>query len=150
YRRFDGALRAAGLRATVAYSIKTNFLTAVCRLLQEEGCLGEIVSGFEHEVAKKAGFNDERLIFNGPYKRREELERMAGKARINVESIQEIEVLKEIAKTRGEVPIGLRVHMRVGDLAWSRFGFSLDDGEADAAIERIRRSPGLRLTGIHA
>ena len=150
YRRFDGALRAAGLRAAVGYSIKTNFLTAVCRVLREEGCLGEIVSGFEHEVAKKAGFNDERLIFNGPYKRREELERLAGKARINVESIQEIEALEEIAGTRGEVSIGIRVHMRVGDLAWSRFGFSLDDGEADAAIERIRRSPGLRLTGIHA
>jgi diaminopimelate decarboxylase len=150
YRRFDGALRAAGLRAAIAYSIKTNYLTAVCRLLQEEGALGELVSGFEYEVAKKAGFSDERLIFNGPYKRREELERLAGKGRINVESIQEIEALEHIARTRGDIAVGLRVHMQVGDLAWSRFGFRLDDGEADAAIECIGRSPGLRLTGIHA
>src|SRR5205823_327883 len=123
YRRFVRAFETTSLRAAVSYSIKTNYLTAVCRVLQEEGALGEIVSGFEYEVAKKAGFPDECLIFNGPYKRRDDLERLAGRARINVESLQEIDALESIAAGRGEVAVGIRVHMRVGDLAWSRFGF---------------------------
>jgi len=150
YRRLHTALNKEGIEAQIAYSIKTNYLTAVCRVFEQEGAFAEIVSGVEHAIVSRAGFPDDRIVFNGPYKTRDELAALAGRGRINVESLTELDTLESSGRERDAVyPVGLRINLPVGAVPWSRFGFSLSAGEASEAVEDIKRLPHVRLAGLH-
>jgi len=150
YRRLSGALRDSGLRAQVAFSVKTNFLTSVCKVFEEEGAVAEIVSGFEYEVAQRAGFPDSRIVFNGPFKSAVELARLAGRIRINAETMGELDELDSIGRrTDVIVPAGLRISLPIGEVPWSRFGFNLASGEAREAIEHVARLANVSLAGLH-
>jgi diaminopimelate decarboxylase len=150
FRDVKAAFEGQGIPHSIAYSVKTNYLTEICRILREEGALAEIVSGFEWEVARHSGFCKEELVFNGPYKTPAELDELAGIARINAESLDEIEAINAIGKNREQtISLGLRVNMRIGNTAWSRFGFSLESGEFDEAVSRIAKLESVSLRGIH-
>src|SRR5277367_1961220 len=49
-----------------AWSYKTNYISAVCRIMDQEGSLAEVVSAFEYEKARALGVPGDRIIFNGP------------------------------------------------------------------------------------
>ncbi len=138
-----------------AWSYKTNYLNAICRLFHQEGALAEVVSEFEYEKARANGVPGSDIIFNGPHKGREILRRAAAEgALIQVDNLDELLLLGDIAQERaGREPIGiaLRVHLDTATHAvWSKFGFNADDGEAMRVVRRIRQMPGLRLQGFHA
>lgn len=56
-----------------AWSYKTNYMNAVCRIFHQEGSWAEVVSGFEYEKALKNGVPGNKIIFNGPIKSDAEL-----------------------------------------------------------------------------
>src|SRR5580692_10381275 len=114
-----------------AWSYKTNYLNAICRVFHQEGSIAEVVSGFEYEKARQNGIRGDQIIFNGPHKERADLERaIAEGALIQVDNLDELLTLAEMARGRSEpLPIGLRVHLATGEQAvWSKFGFNGDDG----------------------
>jgi diaminopimelate decarboxylase len=136
-----------------AWSYKTCYLNAVCKVFHQEGSIAEVVSGFEYEKARCNGIEGRNIIFNGPHKERADLERAVNEgAMIQVDNFDELLTLISIARTRTEpVPIALRVHLNTGTHAvWSKFGFSADDGEALQVIRRLQNTPQLRLRGLHA
>ncbi|MBI2194094.1 MAG: alanine racemase [Planctomycetes bacterium] len=150
FRRLRRAFDGLGIQAAIAYSVKTNSLAGVCRILAEENAWADIVSGFEFEIACTAGFSSSRLVFNGPYKTEAELRALLGHARVNLENREQIERADAIGREKGiRLPVGLRIHILAGRRAWSRFGFSLESGEAAEAIALTRRLPGLDLAGLH-
>ncbi|HBI80453.1 MAG TPA: diaminopimelate decarboxylase, partial [Bacteroidales bacterium] len=53
-------------KVQVAWSYKTNYLDAICRIFHQEGSWAEVVSGFEYEKARLNGVQGEHIIFNGP------------------------------------------------------------------------------------
>ncbi len=139
----------------LAWSYKTNYLRAICAVLHGEGALAEVVSAFEYEKARGLGVPGERIIFNGPLKRRAALERaVAEGARINVDHLDEVSDLEALAAERGggkPIEIGIRVNMDTGiQPQWSRFGFNLDSGQALDAVKRIVAGGRLRIRGLHA
>lgn len=102
--------------AVVAYSYKTNYLPAICSIFHEEGLLAEVVSGFEYSIAKTVNAPD--IVFNGPYKTHEEIERaIEDNALINADSLSEVKLLESMGASR----IGVRVS------SGKRFGISDDD-----------------------
>ncbi|HSH44302.1 MAG TPA: hypothetical protein VK966_00465, partial [Longimicrobiales bacterium] len=58
----------------IAYSVKANGNLSVLRLLAEQGCGADIVSGGELYRALKAGIPAERIVFSGVGKTRPELD----------------------------------------------------------------------------
>lgn len=135
-----------------AWSYKTNYLNAICRVFHQEGSIAEVVSGFEYEKARRNGVDGSKIIFNGPHKERADLERAVNEgAMIQVDNIDELLLLAEIVRDRHEpVPIALRVHLQTGShTVWSKFGFSGDDGEVQQIMRRITVLPNLRLQGLH-
>lgn len=153
-RRYREMMRAFSLRyprVTIGYSFKTNYLSAICAVLRQEGAWGEVVSGFEYDIAESLGIPGSEIIFNGPLKRRHELEKaIAAGAMVNVDSLEEVALIESIAAARGErVPIGMRVNMVLNDQPWDRFGFNLENGDAKQMASRIASSPHLRLVGLH-
>src|SRR4051812_32308574 len=99
-----------------AWSYKTNYLNAICRVFHQEGAIAEVVSGFEYEKARRNGIPGSSIIFNGPYKERADLERaIAEGAMIQVDNLDELLTLSRLANGRAEpLPIALRIHVNTG------------------------------------
>ena len=136
-----------------AWSYKTCYLNAICKVFHQEGSIAEVVSDFEYEKARHNGIPGDRIIFNGPHKDRIALERaVAEGAMIQVDNLDELLTLADITRGRSEpFPMALRVHLNTGTHAvWSKFGFSADTGEALQVIRRLQSTPQLRLQGLHA
>src|SRR3972149_8632201 len=51
-----------------AWSYKTNYLNAICRIFHQEGSWAEVVSGFEYQKALENNVPGNKIIFNGPDK----------------------------------------------------------------------------------
>ncbi len=152
--KYQALARAFSLRyprVAVAYSYKTNYLSGICATLHQEGAWAEVVSGFEYEIALALGVPPEHIIFNGPLKRPEELARAISQgAIVNLDSYDELAVVEQLALKLGRVvSLGVRVNMSVGPLAWDRFGFNLENGQALQACQRVMASPMLKLSGLH-
>lgn len=135
----------------VAYSFKTNYQVAELPLLRALDVLAEVVSGREYALAAKLGYAGPQIVFNGPHKSDEELRRaLIDGALLHVHGGAELERLTRVATSLGgPFEVGIRVAASLPYFGHSRFGFSLDDGEAEAAVRRIRECPALDLTGLH-
>jgi len=136
-----------------AWSYKTNYLGAVCRVLHQEGAWAEVVSGFEYEKARSLGVPGDEIVFNGPHKTRSSLERaIAEGARIQVDHLDELYLIESIARDAGRrVPIGIRLNYETGYTEnWSRFGFNVESGQAMDAAWRIANSKNLELKWLHS
>jgi diaminopimelate decarboxylase len=152
--KYKDLYRAFSLRypkVATAYSYKTNFLSGVCALFHQEGAWAEVTSGFEYDIAVKLGVPGNQIVFNGPYKTKTELQRaIKNNSLINIDSYQEIDNLKELAKELGvKVKVGIRVNMQLYDTNWDRFGFNLESGQAIDACNQIISSESLQLAGFH-
>jgi len=152
-RRVRGAFERHYRPVVHGWSYKTNYTSAICRILHQEGSWAEVVSAFEYEKARSLGVPGNRIIFNGPNKPRAILERaIAEGARLHVDHLDELELIERIARERGEVvPVTLRLNFNTGYTdPWSRFGFNLESGQAHSAATRVKRSAHLKLTGLHS
>ena len=135
-----------------AWSYKTNYLNAICRLFHQEGSIAEVVSGFEYQKARHNGIPGDHIIFNGPWKDPAALLTAVDEgAMIQVDNRDEMLALARLAEQRSStLAVGIRIHLDTGTHAvWSKFGFSADDGEALRMIEWIHSNTRLTVRGIH-
>jgi diaminopimelate decarboxylase len=134
------------------WSYKTNYLDAICAVFHAEGSIAEVVSGMEYDKARRLGIPGRDIIFNGPAKTEQELERAVEEgAVIHADHAEEVRLLERIAE-RKRVPavVGLRVSVDAGIVPrWDRFGFDLESGQALDVARRIVRGGRLRLGGLH-
>ncbi|UOQ99019.1 hypothetical protein MUN81_05885 [Hymenobacter sp. 5317J-9] len=154
-RSYQAAMRAFGTRypqVQLAWSYKTNYLNAVCRTFHQEGAWAEVVSGMELEKALLNGVPGAHILFNGPGKRRADLERACEvDAVVHLDHADELHLLLDVAAGRAQRPrVALRVNLDTGIVPqWDRFGFNLENGEAWQALTRIVASGRLALVGLH-
>lgn len=135
------------------WSYKTNYLDAICRVFHQEGAWAEVVSDHEYAMARRLGVPGDQILFNGPYKPRQAIERAFREgAQVNLNGLDELYLAEQVAGELGRVvDVGIRLNMDTGFTpAWSRFGFSLDNGEAWSALQRMHLGGKLRLTGLHS
>ncbi len=135
-----------------AWSYKTNYLNAVCRVFHQEGSWAEVVSGFEYDKAIANGVPGNKIIFNGPDKKDEELIRAArNNSLIHIDHFDELYTLIKLSDEYQLKPlVAIRVNMDTGIYPkWDRFGFNFENGQAWNAITRILNSENLNLVGLH-
>ncbi len=148
----------AGRDALICFAMKANSTLAILKLLADAGCGFDIVSQGELERALAAGAAADTIVFSGIGKTRSEIERalQVGIRCFNVESLQELEVISQVAQASGRVaPISIRVNPNVDahthpyistGLKGNKFGIAHE--QALAAYRRAAELPGLRVTGI--
>ncbi|MHC4887723.1 MAG: diaminopimelate decarboxylase, partial [Planctomycetota bacterium] len=68
HRRMRRAFETRYPNVTFAWSYKTNYLGAICKVMHEEGSIAEVVSEMEYEKARGLGIPGQDIIFNGPFK----------------------------------------------------------------------------------
>ncbi len=123
-----------------AWSYKTNYLDAICKIFHQEGSWAEVVSGFEYQKALKNGIPGNQIIFNGPYKTKEDLKlAIENQSYIHIDHYDEYYTLIELAEEMKKRPqVAVRVNMDTGIYPqWSRFGFNYENGEAWEVIKWI-------------
>jgi diaminopimelate decarboxylase len=153
---------AFGGGANVHYAGKAFLSSEIARWINEEGLSLDVCSGGELAVALHADFPPERIAFHGNNKSVPELTTAVktGIAHVVVDSMMEIERLDAIAREAGVVQDVL-VRVTVGVEAHThefistahedqKFGLSLANGAAMAAIRRVFATDHLRLVGLHS
>jgi diaminopimelate decarboxylase len=135
-----------------AWSYKTNYLNAVCRIFHQEGSWAEVVSRFEYDKAINNGVPGDKIIFNGPYKKEEDLILAAkNNSLIHIDHYDELYMLIRLSEEYNLNPrVAVRVNMDTGIYPkWDRFGFNFENGQAWNAITRIINAERLELVGLH-
>lgn len=135
----------------IAYSYKTNYTPALCKIVDAMGGYAEVVSDMEMEIALRIGVKPEKIIWNGPYKnygKVEELLLLGGT--VNLDSIYEEELLRQIAERHPDhkLNVGIRVNFDIDDGNVSRFGFDVDGGDFKRILNFVRNTQNLYLIGI--
>ncbi len=159
FRSLERAFRSRYPRVRIGYSYKTNYLPYLCRIVKGLGGYAEVVSRLEYDLALRVGHAPSTIIFNGPAKRREDVElALRGGSLVNLDSEHELEHVRAFAERhpRSAARIGARVNVSLVDpegashvqegLEVGRFGF------APEALPRVASSLarlGLRVTSLH-
>lgn len=98
-----------GENIAIGYSVKTNNCNEILQLVKERNWYAEVVSCEEYNFAKRMGFEDKKIICNGPVKGRI-LESIISQrdAIVNLDNMQEIYKVCKLA--RGQRNFGIRVN----------------------------------------
>lgn len=148
YQDLRDGLRREWPRVEVAYAMKANYMPAIGDLLDELDGWAEVVSRFEYEVARRSLPGD-RVIFNGPIKREDDLRlAFASGSLVNIDSFAEIEALRRVAPSFDRLPVGLRLCFESPHLV-SRFGFEVESGELDRALQECEVIDNLEVVALH-
>lgn len=158
---FDAALRASwGEEAHVAYSVKTNPFPWILDVARDCGCLAEVVSDDEYDLALSRGFAPSQIVFNGPVKGRAWLAyALRNGSYVNLDSHRELRWVEELAPVAdGLLKVGVRVNIDLDSFIpgetitganKGRFGFSYEGGEVGEVISRLKAIPNVRVSGLH-
>jgi diaminopimelate decarboxylase len=152
YEEVKSAFTSRYPKVQFAWSYKTNYLNAVCRIYHKLGSWAEVVSGFEYEKALKNGVPGNEIIFNGPDKSDADLElAINNSSLIHIDHFDELYSLLKIADTSKKRPkVAIRVNMDTGIYPqWDRFGFNYENGEAWQALNRLMYSEKVDVVGLH-
>lgn len=152
YQEVYSAFKTRYPKVQFAWSYKTNYLNAVCQVFHQEGSWAEVVSGFEYEKAIANGVPGSKIIFNGPDKSKEDLEKaIENGSLIHIDHFDELYDIKEIAPKIGKIAkVAIRLNMDTGIYPrWDRFGFNYENGEAWTAINKIMPDTNMELVGLH-
>ncbi len=146
----------------VHYAAKAFLCSEIARWIAQEGLSLDVCTGGELAVALHADFPPERITFHGNNKSVAELTTAVkdGVGHVVFDSMTEIERLETIAGEAGVVQ-DVFVRLTVGVEAHThefistahedqKFGLSVADGAAMAAVERVFATNNLRLVGLHS
>jgi diaminopimelate decarboxylase len=157
YRAFQRAF--SGYPCTLHYALKANSTLAVARLLKSLGASVDANSGGEIDVALRAGFAPDEIVFTGVGKTRDEIDRAValGVKAINAESAGELARIDACARARAtQARVALRVNPDIDagthpniSTGLSRNKFGLPAPDVVRVLRDASTRQGLRIVGVH-
>jgi diaminopimelate decarboxylase len=143
----------------VHYAMKANFNPKVVELIQSFGFGADCVSGGEVKAAIEHGFGNYKVVFAGVGKSDKEIN-LALDADIfcfNVESVQELYIIDELARAKGKTAkVAIRInpnvdahthHFITTGLDENKFG--INTWQLNDVIEALRACPNIKFLGVH-
>lgn len=143
----------------VHYAMKANFNPKVLAAIQSYGFGADCVSGNEVKAAIDNGFGKDRVVFAGVGKADKEIN-LALDADIfcfNVESIQELGVINDLAKAKNKkARVAIRInpnvdahthHFITTGLDENKFG--INSWQLNDVVDALRKYDNLQFVGIH-
>lgn len=143
----------------VHYAIKANANASVLKVIQKAGLGVDCVSGGEIQAALDAGFDAKKIVYAGVGKSDWEINLGldAGIFCFNVESLEELHIINELAQAKNKVAqVCFRINPNVGahthanittGLAENKFGIAMEDMET--AIREAEALPCIKFIGLH-
>ena len=156
YRVFADAF--AGVDALICYAMKANSNQAVIATLARLGAGADVVSEGELLRARKAGVPPQKIMFSGVGKTAHELALAVeqGILCVNVESEAELELLADIAASKGRAAdISIRVNPDVDPRTHAKIAtgkaenkFGIPISRAREVYARAAKLKGVRVAGV--
>lgn len=160
--KFKKTFKQKNVKAQVAYASKAFSSLALYQILAKEDVSLDVVSGGELYAAIQAGFPSQRIHFHGNNKSESEIE-AALDYQIGcfvVDNFYELEMLDRLSREREQminvlirVTPGVEAHtheyISTGQVD-SKFGFDLNSGQAQKALQSIAGMPYIELLGLHS
>lgn len=133
------------------YSYKTNYTPHICKLVRSLGGYAEVVSDMELYVAKKIGYENSEIIYNGPCKGAMMEEHILNGGISNIDNEAEAIRVMTLAKQNPDknLKVGIRINTDIGAGFVSRFGIETDSVSIDRIVDMIKAQPNLKLVGLH-
>ena len=161
-RAFKKVFEEEKVAYAVSYASKAFACIAMYQVANEEGAYTDVVSAGELYTALKAHFPTERISFHGNNKSLFEIE-MAVKnhvGKIIIDNFHEIKLLDKVLREQdAKINVMLRItpgisantheYDQTGQVD-SKFGFDLESGQADLALEQVLANSRMNMVGIHA
>ncbi len=147
--------------SSIEYSSKAFSNPAILQIIEKEGLHLDVVTGGELAVASAARFPMDRVNFHGNNKSRAELVEAvkSGIGRVTIDSFHEISLLNEVAAEAGIVQSALlrlspsidpHTHRLTSTgILDSKFGFSIETGAAEDAVQQTMAACNIDLAGLH-
>ena len=151
YLELERTFRAVYPNYRIAYSFKTNYTPAVCKTVLRLGGYAEVVSDMEYTLAKKIGFEDNKILYNGPGKG-DMLEKcMLSGGHLHIDNFDDV---RRVIKTAvlhpdKELRVAVRVNFDIENGLHSRFGLDAENGDFQKAVSAINSLPNLKVNGLH-
>jgi len=143
----------------VHYAIKSNANSRVLELISESGLGADCVSGNEIKASIESGFSPDKVVFAGVGKSDKEINYALEKNIFcfNCESVQEIEVINELAEKQDKVAkIALRLNPNVNAYTHAYITTGLDENkfginasQLEEVLEVVSNSENIKLIGLH-
>ncbi|MHA1463466.1 MAG: diaminopimelate decarboxylase family protein [Candidatus Heimdallarchaeaceae archaeon] len=158
YNKLKSALSKHFAKSHVSYAIKANYLGHILQQAKSLNMNVEAMSLFELLLAEKAGFSYDQIVFNGPAKTVQELELTMAKGiqYLNVESMNELQSIENIAKLKEmKQEITIRIHPLLNEetekklLIKKNSKLGIDYERAVKLYKYAKNSPYLEPNGIH-
>lgn len=129
----------------VGYSFKTNTYSKVCKLVKKLGCYAEVVSDYEYKKAKRFGYKEKDIIYNGVCKDIKQVKSCLKKGgKVNADNLQEVYKFIE----NGITKFGLRVCFEIGNNVKSRFGVEYNSDDY-REIVKLHKDGLITVEGLH-
>lgn len=161
-RAFKKVFEEEKVAYAVSYASKAFACIAMYQVANKEGAYTDVVSAGELYTALKAHFPTERISFHGNNKSLFEIE-MAVKnhvGKIIIDNFHEIKLLDKVLREQDakinvmlRITPGISAHTHEYDQTGqvdSKFGFDLESGQADLALEQVLANSRMNMVGIHA
>nr|WP_068887105.1 diaminopimelate decarboxylase [Pedobacter panaciterrae] len=143
----------------VHYAMKANFNQRVLEKIKAVGFGADCVSGGEVSKAIEIGFRKDKIVFAGVGKSDKEINGALDNDIFcfNVESIQELEVINELAgKKNKKARVAIRINPNVDAHTHHNITTGLDENkfginswDLPVCAETLKKSPNLEFIGIH-
>lgn len=143
----------------VHYAMKANFNPVVLQKIKAVGFGADCVSGGEVNKAIEIGFDKKQIVFAGVGKSDREINAALDHDIFcfNVESVQELEVINELAEKKGKLAkVAIRINPNVDAHTHHNITTGLDENkfgvnswDLPACAEVLKKSPNLEFIGIH-
>ncbi len=149
----------AGTPMKVHYAIKANATPELLRIISARGLGADCVSGNEIDLAVECGFDPSKIYYAGVGKTDEEIVTglRHGIGCFNIESIEEIDILSQLASKEGKkATVALRINPNIDahtheyittGLKENKFGIDLS--LVEEAVRKVKESDSLDLGGLH-
>lgn len=151
YMHLTNAYRGIYPKFNIAYSYKTNYTPYICQKVKELGGYAEVVSSMEYWLAKQIGYENDKIIFNGPVKGEALYEQLSRGGSVNIDNLEELYNIISFAKesSQKEIEVVIRVNIDIGQSFISRFGIDSDNGDLDLAFKELNAVPNISVIGLH-
>lgn len=151
YRALENTFKKVYPNYQISYSYKTNYTPFVCNLVKSLGGLAEVVSDMEYTLAKKLGYANPEIVYNGPSKGEGMYEHLLHGGILNIDSLDESKRIVAFCSEHPEkeFTVGLRINMDLGGDFISRFGLEPDSKDLQDTVALLKGQKNLKLIGLH-
>ena len=133
------------------YSYKTNYTPHICKLVKQLGGYAEVVSDMELWVAKQCGYDNSKIIYNGPCKGELLEDHLLNGGILNIDNEDEAKRVVAFSKHHLDktFKVNLRITARIDIGFVSRFGLEACSQQMERVVALLKAQENVKLVGLH-